>query len=78
MSMTRDQFVHTVAKLVEGLAAPASVGGPKLLGMGYQPWEDLHRLAGFGWHSADDYERAFWRVLEAQPESESWAEARKP
>jgi hypothetical protein len=59
--MSQDEFVHTVAELVAGLAVPVSLSMP--LGAAREPWQKLHDLAGFGWHDADMYEAILREAL---------------
>ena len=50
--------VRTLAELLAGLQVPASIGGPEMLGEGYEPWRILFdRFNSFGWITADELEQ---------------------
>jgi hypothetical protein len=61
--MTKDEFIRNVAQLLAGLQVPVSMEMP--MGTATVAWTELHRgLHGFGWATADDYEREISEVLE--------------
>jgi hypothetical protein len=59
-----DELVSLLARILEGLSVPASIGGPMALGTGYEPWEELRAtLRLFGYTTAAEYEEALRGVL---------------
>lgn len=60
--MDRNTLVRNLAMLLEALAVPVSL--EMRLGAATGAWTAVHReLAGFGWATADDYERALREKL---------------
>jgi hypothetical protein len=60
----RDTTIRDLAELIAGLAVPVSMQMP--LGKAGPAWSALHsRLVVFGWATADQYEEALRKVLDA-------------
>ncbi len=60
--MSRDECITAISHLLAGLAVPVSMEMP--LGKAGPAWVELHtHLVGFGWSSAEDYERELRKIL---------------
>lgn len=61
----KDEFIRNIAQLLAGLQVPISMELP--LGTATVAWTELHRsLHGFGWATAEDYEREIREVLKSR------------
>jgi hypothetical protein len=67
--VTPDELIKQMARILAGLQVPLSMRMP--LGEAIDPYQLVLDDAGFGWKSAEDFERYLRQVLVGTPEAQS-------
>jgi hypothetical protein len=60
----KDKLIQDLAKILEGVQVPLSIGGPTILGTAYQPILDVRQQLGlFGWPNAEEIHAKLLKAL---------------
>lgn len=63
-TITEEEFRELVAKMMEGLSVPASLG---VLGAAYEPWSELYnKLCLFGYPNAEEIKEKMGKSIHSR------------